>query len=101
MVCVTKQNQENAHYTFTWLHNHGVYFPEYHITDQKYCLNLDYLVDDAPENYEQWVEHGNKEKNFFLRDASYNRYMDVSNRVTNFDEIITVLNKRERLAKFI
>jgi len=95
LVCATKQTLENAHYTFDWLHRHGIHFSEYHITGDKHKLNLDYIIDDAPNHYEDWVSCGNKEQNFFLMSGVYNEYMDVTNRVKSYDDVIKILNKKK------
>ena len=94
LICVTLQTEENAHYTFEWLHRHGIYFSEYHITGDKHKLDLDYLIDDSPEHYESWVEYGNKEENFFLMSNCYNEYLNVTNRIKGYNDVVRTLSKK-------
>lgn len=91
LICVTTQEPHLICMTYKWLGMHEFDFEEVHITRDKGGVGLDYLIDDAPHNYENWMSHGNKETNFFLVDRDWNQDVNSTRRIKNIDEILGFL----------
>ena len=53
----------------------------------KWKVNVDYLVDDSPNNYNYWKKGRGMEEGFILMDAPYNQHIDTKNRVYNLDQV--------------
>ena len=87
LVCATTQEPHLVGMTYLWLGKHNLVFDELHITSDKGALGLDYLIDDAPHNYDNWIKNGNPEENFFLMDRDWNKDVKSSRRIKEIGEI--------------
>jgi len=91
LVCVTDQEKGVEQYTYKWLAKNNFIFKELHITGDKHTIGLDYIYDDSPIVYSQWVENGNNPDNFFLKKMDYNEYINTKYKVERLIDIIKIL----------
>lgn len=87
LVCATAQEPHLIAMTYLWLGKYNLTFDEIHIVKNKGGIGLDYLIDDAPKNYIDWLKNGNPEKNFFLMNRDWNQDVPATNRIKNISEI--------------
>ena len=92
IVCVTSQENHLISLTYLWLGKYDFTFDELYITKDKGNIGLDYLIDDAPYNYENWLKNGNPEQNFFLIDRDWNREILATHRITHISEIVDIVD---------
>ena len=90
-ICVTAQIPYNDSHTLYWLGKHYFNFLETHITNYKYKVDIDYLIDDSPKNYDKWVEAGRDEKTFILFNRPYNQNCPATNRINKLSDVINIL----------
>lgn len=93
LVIATSQMPYNANHTFYWLGKNKFNFTEIHISNHKHNLNIDYLIDDSPKNYEKWVNAGRDETKYILFDRPYNQQCPATNRIKTLSEAISILEK--------
>ena len=62
------------------------------MTSEKHKLGLDYMFDDSPVVYKQWIDSKNNPDNFFLTIKDYNKHINVKNKVNRLIDIIKILN---------
>ena len=92
LVCVTNQETHLISLSYLWLGKYNFAFEELHITKNKSSIGLDYLIDDdVSKNYEDWINCGNPEKNFFLMDRDWNKEKKVTNRINKITDIIKLI----------
>lgn len=87
----TAQIPRNMSHTYYWLGKHNFNFTEIYCNNNKHSLNIDYLVDDSPINYEKWISSGKSESKFIMFDRPQNRLITATNRITKFSELIEIL----------
>ena len=89
-VCVTSQKPHARHHTLSWLGNHGLNFDTIYFRKgyEKPDVQVDYLVDDSPNNYNYWVEKRGMSDGFILMDRPYNQHIETKNRVYDIDSIM-------------
>jgi 5'(3')-deoxyribonucleotidase len=90
-ICVTAQMPYNACHTHYWLGKHYFNFLEVHISNYKYKIDIDYLIDDSPKNYDKWVKAGRDETTFILFDRPYNQDCPATNRISKLSDLINIL----------
>ena len=89
----TAQIPYNSNHTLYWLGLHRFNILEYHVTNFKHKLDLEYLIDDSPKNYAAWVKYGKPEANYFLFDGPNNRGVECTNRIFKLSDAIEILQK--------
>ena len=87
-VCVTSQKEHARHYTLSWLGKHELNFEKVVFAKgrDKWKVEVDYLIDDSPSNYNYWFDGRQDEGGFILLDRPYNQHIDVKHRVFNLRE---------------
>jgi 5'(3')-deoxyribonucleotidase len=90
-VCVTSQMPYNINHTLYWLGKHYFNFMETIISNHKHNVNIDFLIDDSPKNYQKWVDAGRNETHFILFDRPYNKHIEATHRITKLSEAIDIL----------
>lgn len=91
LVCATNQEPHLIGLTYMWLAKHDFLFEELHIARKKEIIGLDYLIDDAPHNFEAWLKAGHPGENFFLMDRSWNQEVEASIRIKEIKEICSII----------
>jgi len=89
-VCVTSQKPHARHHTLSWLGNHGLNFDTVYFKKgwKKWMVDVDYLVDDSPNNFENWVRGRGMQEGFILMDRPYNQHIKTNHRVYDIDSIM-------------
>ena len=89
-VCVTSQKPHARHHTLSWLGNHGINFDTVYLRKgwKKWMVDVDYLVDDSPNNFENWVRGRGMQEGFILMDRPYNQHIKTNHRVYDIDSIM-------------
>ena len=89
-VCITSQKPHARYHTLSWLGNHGLNFDTIYFRKgyEKPDVQVDYLVDDSPNNYKYWIEKRGMEHGFILMDQPYNQHIKTKNRVYDIDSIM-------------
>ena len=87
-VCVTSQKEHARHYTLSWLGKHGLNFNRIVFTkgNDKWLVDVDYLIDDSPMNYNYWFDGRQDDDDFILLDRPYNQKVKPKHRVSNLRE---------------
>ncbi len=82
-VCVTSQKEHARHYTLSWLGKHELNFDKVVFAKggDKWQVDVDYLIDDSPKNYEYWKQGRQDEDGFILLDRPYNQKIKPTHRV--------------------
>ena len=89
LVCVTSQKPHARYYTLSWLGKYGLNFDTVYFRKgrEKWKVNVDYLVDDSPNNHRAWVYGRGMQEGFILVDAPYNQHINSSYRITSLDQV--------------
>ena len=84
-VCVTSQKEHARHYTLSWLGKHGLNFDKVVFAKgrDKWQVDVDYLIDDSPANYNYWKNGRQGDDDFILLDRPYNQKIKPKHRVFN------------------
>ena len=87
-VCVTSQKEHARHYTLSWLGKHELNFDKVVFAKgrDKWQVDVDYLIDDSPKNYEYWKQGRQDDDDFILLDRPYNQKVKPKHRVSNLRE---------------
>ena len=87
-VCVTSQKEHARHYTLSWLGKHELNFDRVVFArgKDKWQVDVDYLIDDSPVNYNYWKDGRQDEDGFILLDRPYNQKIKSKHRVYNLKE---------------
>ena len=66
----------------------GLGFEEVHFIQGRYKWkkNIDYLVDDSPQNWHAWRKGRGDDHEFILVDAAYNKHIPAENRIFKLTE---------------
>ena len=91
--CITSQRPHARVYTLTWLGRYGMNFETVYFRrgKDKWKVNVDYLVDDSPNNYNYWKKGRGMEEGFILMDAVYNQHINSSYRIKSLDEVQNII----------
>ena len=89
LVCITSQKAHARHYTLSWLGKYGMNFDTVYFRRgrEKWKVDVDYLVDDSPNNHKAWVYGRGMEEGFILMDAPYNQDINSNYRITNLIDV--------------
>ena len=87
-VCITSQKEHARHYTLSWLGKHELNFDKVVFVkgSDKWQVDVDYLIDDSPANYNYWKDGRQDEDGFILLDRPYNQKIKPKHRVFNLKE---------------
>ena len=93
-VCVTSQHPICCHHTLYWLGKHELGFSSvvFKKGRRKWQVEVDYLIDDSPNNHEAWVAGRQMKDGFLLLDRPWNEKVDAQNRVKNIKEGIELID---------
>jgi uncharacterized HAD superfamily protein len=91
LVCATSQESHLISMTYLWLGKYNFAFDELYITKDKGAIGLNYLIDDGPPNYYNWIQNGNPEENFFLMNRSWNKDVPATNRIKKIVDAIKII----------
>lgn len=90
-VCVTAQMPYNANHTLYWLGKHNFNFLEVYVTNNKHTVDIDFLVDDSPNNYNKWIKNERDESSFILFNRPYNSDCLATNKINKLTDLISIL----------
>ena len=92
-VCVTSQKPHARYHTLSWLGNHGLNFDTVYFRKgwQKWMVDVDYLVDDSPNNFDNWVRGRGMQYGFILMDAPYNQHCKSDYRINELKQIKDII----------
>ena len=88
-VAVTSQHPTCCHHTLSWLGFSSVVFKK---GRRKWQVEVDYLVDDSPNNYNAWVQGRQMEDGYILMNQPWNKKIKTENRVMNIKEAMELIN---------
>jgi len=93
-VAVTSQHPICCHHTLYWLGKHELGFSSvvFKKGRRKWQVEVDYLIDDSPNNYHAWVYGRQMEDGFILMDQPWNEKVKANYRVNNIKEAMGVIN---------
>jgi 5'(3')-deoxyribonucleotidase len=93
-VCVTSQKPHARHHTLSWLGKYGLNFDTVYFRKgwQKWMVDVDYLVDDSPNNFENWVRGRGMQEGFILMDRPYNGHIKSNCRIKELKQIKEIIN---------
>ena len=94
LVCVTSQKPDIRHHTLSWLGKYGLNFDTIYFTRGrfKWKMPIDYLVDDSPENFDNWVRGRGTQEGFILMDKIYNQHTKSNCRIKELKEIKEIID---------
>jgi len=92
-VCVSSQRTPGTQHSLYWLGDHGLEFRELHFVQasDKWKVDIDWLVDDSPINYESWVKGRGDDSKFILMDNPYNKDISPLYRIKELKEIKDII----------
>jgi 5'(3')-deoxyribonucleotidase len=92
-VCVTSQKEHARHYTLSWLGKHELNFDKVVFAKgrDKWQVDVDYLIDDSPTNYNYWKDGRQDDDGFILLDRPYNQKIKPKHRVSNLKEAEAII----------
>ena len=98
VVCVTSQKPHARHYTLSWLGKYGLNFDTVYFRKgwKKWMVDVDYLVDDSPNNYDNWVRGRGMQEGFILMDRPYNQHIKSNYRITELNQVKKIIKKSEK-----
>jgi 5'(3')-deoxyribonucleotidase len=93
-IAITSQHPTCCHHTLTWLGKHELGFSSvvFKKGKRKWQVEVDYLVDDSPNNYNGWVQGRQMEDGYILMDQPWNQKIKTENRVTSIKEAMELIN---------
>ena len=92
-VSITSQKEHAYHHTLSWLGKYELNFETVYFAKgrDKWKVDVDWLVDDSPQNWHHW-KHGRGEENgFILKDRPYNQHINATNRVKELKEVKEII----------
>jgi len=89
LVCISSQRPTGRHNSLQWLGKHGLGFEETHFIKGRYKWkkDVDWLVDDSPENWHNWKKGRGDDTDFILVDAPYNQHIKATHRIKELKEV--------------
>ena len=93
LVCVTSQKPHIRHYTLSWLGKYELNFDTVYFTRGrfKWKVPVDYLVDDSPENFDNWVRGRGMKDGYIMMNQIYNQESNPSYRITELKEVMDIV----------
>ena len=87
-IAVTSQHPICCHHTLSWLGKQELGFSSvvFKKGRRKWQVEVDYLVDDSPNNYNAWLQGRQMEDGFILMDRPWNQKIKSKYRVFNLKE---------------
>lgn len=94
-IAVTSQHPICCHHTLSWLGKHELGFSSvvFKKGRRKWEVEIDYLIDDSPNNHEAWVAGRQMEDGFILMDQPWNQKVESNYRVNNIKEAMELINE--------
>ena len=94
LVCISSQRPSGRHNSLHWLGKHGLGFSEVHFIKGRYKWkkDVDWLVDDSPQNWHAWKKGRGSDEGFILMDAVYNQHINATHRVKSIIEVIDLVD---------
>jgi 5'(3')-deoxyribonucleotidase len=95
LVCISSQRPMGRHNSLHWIGKHGLGFEEVHFVMGRYKWkkDVDWLVDDSPENWHNWKRGRGNDKGFILMDAVYNQHIEATNRIKELKEVKDIIQR--------
>ena len=93
LVCITSQKNHARHHTLAWLAKYGMNFDTVYFRKgwQKWQVDVDFLVDDSPSNFDNWVRGRGMQYGFILMDAPYNQHCKSDYRINELKQIKDII----------
>ena len=93
-VCITSQKPFARYHTLYWLGKYGMNFDTVYFRRgrEKWKVDVDYLVDDGPNNHQAWVTGRGMQEGFILMDAPYNQHCNSPHRIISLNEVKGLIN---------
>ena len=93
-IAVTSQYPICCHHTLSWLGKQELGFSSvvFKKGKRKWEVEIDYLIDDSPNNYHAWVYGRQMEDGFILMNRPWNEKIKADYRVNNIKEAMGVIN---------
>ena len=91
---VTSQYPSCSHHTLSWLGKQELGFQSVYFRKgrKKWQVEVDYLIDDSPNNHEAWVYGRQMEDGFILMDQPWNQKIKSDYRVKSVKEAIELID---------
>ncbi len=102
LVCISSQRPSGRHNSLHWLGKHGLGFSEVHFIKGRYKWkkNVDWLVDDSPQNWHAWKKGRGSDEGFILMDAVYNQHINATHRVKNIIEVKDIVKNHRVINEY-
>jgi 5'(3')-deoxyribonucleotidase len=99
VVCVTSQKPHARHYTLSWLGKYGLNFDTVYFRKgwQKWMVDVDYLIDDSPNNFDNWVRGRGMQEGFILMDRPYNQHIKSNYRIKELKEVVDIVGWKDNI----
>ena len=96
LVCISSQRPSGRHNSLQWLGKYGLGFEEVHFVMGRYKWkkDVDWLLDDSPENWHNWKKGRGSDEGFILMDAVYNQHINATHRVKSIIEVIDIVDNQ-------
>ena len=94
-VAVTSQHPICCHHTLYWLGKYELGFSSvvFKKGRRKWQVEVDYLIDDSPNNHEAWVAGRQMEDGFILMNQPWNKKIKTNYRVDSIKEAMELINE--------
>ena len=94
-IAVTSQHPTCCHHTLSWLGKHELGFSSvvFKKGRRKWEVEIDYLVDDSPNNYNAWVYGRQMDDGYILMNQPWNQKTKATSRVNNIKEAMELINE--------
>jgi 5'(3')-deoxyribonucleotidase len=94
-IAVTSQHPICCHHTLTWLGKQELGFSSVVFKNgrKKWQVDVDYLIDDSPNNYHAWVSGRQMEDGFILMDRPWNQKIKSKYRVSSIKEAMELIKE--------
>ena len=94
-IAVTSQHPICCHHTLSWLGKQELGFSSvvFKKGRRKWQVEVDYLIDDSPNNHQAWVYGRQMEDGFILMNQPWNEKVKSNYRVNNIKEAMEIINE--------
>ncbi len=92
-IAVTSQHPICCHHTLSWLGKYGLNFDTVYFRKgwKKWMVDVDYLVDDSPNNFDNWVRGRGMQEGYILMDRPYNQHLKSNYRIKELKEVKDII----------